>query len=198
VTASRFASVSGFQYTMNLKGASFVGINGGAIEMNASNVGVLSGDVLTMSYANDEAVSANEGDVLFTLVVKADQATNVSEILSLTSDVTRAESYNGDLKVGGVSLSVRTAPVASIELFQNEPNPFKGQTTIMFTMPEAATATLSVHDVTGKVVAVRNISAMRGQNSEVFTKDQLGVSGVLYYTLKSGDFTATKKMIIVE
>ncbi|MFN8338183.1 MAG: hypothetical protein U0T36_04120 [Saprospiraceae bacterium] len=61
------------------------GINGGAIEMNASNVGVLSGDVLTMSYANDEAVSANEGDVLFTLVVKADQATNVSEILSLIS-----------------------------------------------------------------------------------------------------------------
>jgi len=26
----------------------------------------------------------------------------------------------------------------------------------------------------------------------------LGVSGVLYYTLVSGDFTATKKMIIVE
>jgi len=35
-------------------------------------------------------------------------------------------------------------------------------------------------------------------NSEIFTKDQLGVSGVLYYTLVSGDFTATKKMIIVE
>jgi len=26
----------------------------------------------------------------------------------------------------------------------------------------------------------------------------LGASGVLYYTLVSGDFTATKKMIIVE
>ncbi|KXK38825.1 MAG: hypothetical protein UZ09_BCD002001198 [Bacteroidetes bacterium OLB9] len=35
-------------------------------------------------------------------------------------------------------------------------------------------------------------------NSEVFTKAQLGVSGVLYYTLESGDYTATKKMIIVE
>ncbi|MBK8888232.1 MAG: hypothetical protein IPN46_17520 [Saprospiraceae bacterium] len=55
----------------------------------------------------------------------------------MNSDVTRAESYNSDLKVGKVSLGVRTAPVASIELFQNEPNPFKGQTTV-FKMPEGS------------------------------------------------------------
>ncbi|MBL0101774.1 MAG: T9SS type A sorting domain-containing protein [Saprospiraceae bacterium] len=81
---------------------------------------------------------------------------------------------------------------------QNEPNPFKGQTTVSFVMPEAATATLSVYDVTGKVVTVRNIDANKGLNSEIFTREQLGATGVLYYTLKSGDFTATKKMIIIE
>jgi hypothetical protein len=52
--------------------------------------------------------------------------------------------------------------------------------------------------MTGKIVVVRNIAATKGLNSEVFTKEQLGVSGVMYYTLESGDFTATKKMIIVE
>jgi subtilisin-like proprotein convertase family protein len=198
VTAANFSDVAGFQYTMNLEGASFVGINSGAIEMTANNVGVLSNGVVTMSYASNEAVNANEGEVLFTLVVRADKATTVSEVLSMSSDVTKAESYNSDLKVGNVSLSVRTAPVASIELFQNEPNPWKGQTTVSFNMPVAATATLSVYDVTGKVVTVRNIDAAKGLNSEVFTKEQLGVSGVLYYTLVSGEFTATKKMIIVE
>jgi hypothetical protein len=198
VTAANFSDVAGFQYTMNLEGASFVGINSGAIEMTANNVGVLSNGVVTMSYASNEAVNANEGEVLFTLVVRADKATTVSEVLSMSSDVTKAESYNSDLKVGNVSLSVRTAPVASIELFQNEPNPWKGQTTVSFHMPVAATATLSVYDVTGKVVTVRNIDAAKGLNSEVFTKEQLGVSGVLYYTLVSGEFTATKKMIIVE
>jgi hypothetical protein len=198
VTAANFSDVAGFQYTMNLKGASFVGINSGAIEMTANNVGALENGVVTMSYASNEAVSANEGEVLFTLVVRADKATTISEVIALNSDVTKAESYNSDLKVGNVSLSVRTAPVASIELFQNEPNPWKGQTTVSFNMPVAATATLSVYDVTGKVVTVRNIDAAKGLNSEVFTKEQLGVSGVLYYTLVSGDFTATKKMIIVE
>jgi len=198
VTAANFSEVSGFQYTMNLNGASFVGVQSGVLEVNANNVGVISDNVVTMSYASSEAVNATEGAVLFTLTVKADKAMKVSEMISLNSEVTRAESYNGDLKVGKVSLGVRTAPVAGIELFQNEPNPFKGMTTVSFEMPEAATATLSVYDVTGKVVAVRNINAIKGLNSEIFTKDQLGVSGVLYYTLVSGDYTATKKMIIVE
>ncbi|MFZ1526487.1 MAG: T9SS type A sorting domain-containing protein, partial [Saprospiraceae bacterium] len=93
---------------------------------------------------------------------------------------------------------VRTAPATAISLMQNEPNPFKGQTTVSFMMPDAAAATLSVYDVTGKVVSVRNINANKGLNSEVFTREQLGASGVMYYTLKSGDFTATKKMIIIE
>ena len=198
VTAASFSEVSGFQYTMNLNGASFVGVNGGTLEMTGANVGVIANDVVTMSYASNEAVSATEGAVLFTIVVKADKAMNVSEMIGLSSEVTRAESYNNDLKVGNVSLSVRTAPVTSIELFQNEPNPFKGQTTVTFNMPEAAAATMSVYDVTGKVLMVRNIAATKGMNSEVFTREQLGVSGVLYYTLVSGDFTAIKKMIIIE
>ena len=122
----------------------------------------------------------------------------VSEMLAVSSTVTAAESYTSDLKVGKVSLDVRTAPVKAIELSQNEPNPFKGQTSISFMMPEAATATLSVYDVTGKVVTVRNINANKGMNSETFTREQLGASGVMYYTLKSGDFSATKKMFIVE
>ena len=134
----------------------------------------------------------------FTLVVKADKAVNVSEMLTLNSDVTAAESYTSDLRVGKVSLDVRTAPVANIELLQNEPNPFKGQTSVSFVMPTSAKATISVYDVTGKVVTVRNIDATKGLNSEIFTREQLGASGVLYYTLVSGDFTATKKMIIVE
>jgi hypothetical protein len=198
VTAADFNDVAGFQYTMNLKGASFVGINGGAIEISDNNIGVIAKDVITMSYANDKAVTVSNDEVLFTIIVKAERAVKVSEMLSIGSAVTPAEAYNSDLKVGKVSLDVRTAPVTAIELMQNEPNPFKGQTTVNFMMPEAAAATLSIYDVTGKVVSVRNINANKGLNSEVFTREQLGASGVMYYTLKSGDFTATKKMIIIE
>jgi subtilisin-like proprotein convertase family protein len=200
VTAANFNEVFGYQFTMNLNGASFVGVESGAIDMSIENIGVLPNDVITMSFASNTAVSKKGDDVLFTLIVKANKAGNVSEMMTLNSDVTATESYVGaDLTVGKVSLNVRTADVAeAIELFQNEPNPFKGQTTVSFHMPSAAKASLSIYDVTGKLVTVRNIDAVKGYNSEIFTTAQLGTSGVLYYTLVSGDFTATKKMIIVE
>jgi hypothetical protein len=198
VTAANFNDVAGFQYTMNLKGASLVGINSGALEMTDNNIGVIAKDVVTMSYAANNGVTVSSNEVLFTLVVKADRAVKVSEMLSIGSAVTPAESYTSDFAVGKVSLEVRTAPVTAIALMQNEPNPFKGQTTVSFLMPDAAAASLSVYDVTGKVVSVRNIQANKGLNSEIFTREQLGASGVMYYTLKSGEFTATRKMIIID
>ena len=201
VTAANFNEVFGYQFTMNLEGASFVGVQAGAIELNANNVGVISNEVVTMSFASNEGVTVRDNEVLFTLVVKADKAGKISEMMNINSNVTRAESYVGtDLSVGNVSLNVRTAPVAdaTIALFQNEPNPFKGQTTVSFEMPSAAAATISIYDVTGKLVNVRKVDANKGMNSEIFTTSELGATGVLYYTLESGDFTATKKMIIIE
>ena len=67
-----------------------------------------------------------------------------------------------------------------------------------FASTEAAAATISVYDVTGKIIAKKDIEGAKGYNTVNFTADQLGTSGVLYYTLESGDFTATKKMIIIE
>ena len=86
----------------------------------------------------------------------------------------------------------------SYALNQNEPNPFKDATTVSFYAPEDASATITVYDITGKVVAQRDMEAVRGHNETTFTKSDLGVSGILHYTLVSGDFTATKKMIIIQ
>lgn len=198
VTSANFKDVSGYQFTMNLKGAGFVSVLPGLLDVNSNNVGLISNSVVTMSYASGDNISTNENDVLFTIVLKADKATKVSEMLSLNSLVTKAESYDSDYKVGKISLDVRTLPITNIELYQNEPNPFRGLTTVSFNMPKAAFATLSIYDVTGKLVTVRNIDAVKGLNSEIFNREQLGSSGILYYTLESGDYSATKKMIIVE
>ncbi|MFT4535752.1 MAG: hypothetical protein ACJA1A_001875 [Saprospiraceae bacterium] len=37
----------------------------------------------------------------------------------------------------------------------------------------------------------------KGMNLLPLDADDLGVTGVLYYTIESGEFTATKKMIVV-
>ncbi|MFZ1703775.1 MAG: T9SS type A sorting domain-containing protein, partial [Saprospiraceae bacterium] len=76
--------------------------------------------------------------------------------------------------------------------------PFKATTSVNFFMPKADKAVLTVYDVTGRVINVRNINAVQGMNTEVYTREQMATSGMMYYKLESGDFTATKKMIIIE
>jgi len=200
-TSEDFADVYGYQFTMELNGLEFLGVQSGAVVVNDANVGVLSNKVVTMSYSNREATSAGNGEAVFTATFVAKTNGTLGNMIDLTSKVTRAEAYVGEsLEIRNVSIATRDVIDNSgiTELYQNEPNPFRGQTVVGFNLAEAAPATMSVYDVTGKIIAKKDIEGVKGYNTVNFTADQLGTSGVLYYTLESGDFTATKKMIIIE
>ena len=83
-------------------------------------------------------------------------------------------------------------------LYQNEPNPFTDYTTVGFRLPEAGQATITLYDVTGKVVRVINGDYAKGYNNVKITKDDLGTSGMIYYRLQSGDQMLSKHMIVIE
>jgi large repetitive protein len=40
-------------------------------------------------------------------------------------------------------------------------------------------------------------SYTKGNNQVILKQDQLRASGVMYYTLQTNDFTATKKMVLL-
>lgn len=122
----------------------------------------------------------------------------MSQSLSLSSDVVKAEAYDDNLDIVKVDLSFRNAEqIAGVTLMQNVPNPFVSQTTIQFLMPDAQKATLKVFDITGKTVFTKTGEFVKGNNQIVLTSDQLGAAGVLYYQLESNGFTSTKKMIMM-
>ena len=83
-------------------------------------------------------------------------------------------------------------------LMQNEPNPFKEMTTISFNLVKAGKATLTVRDVAGKVIRTVKGEYSAGINTISLAKSDLDMVGVLYYTLESGNFSETKKMIVIE
>lgn len=86
-----------------------------------------------------------------------------------------------------------------VKIDQNMPNPFALNTTINYSLKEKAAVSLSVYDVTGKLVAEQfEGSKTAGNHAIKFNSDNLN-SGVYYYSLKVGENTsASMKMVIVK
>lgn len=85
----------------------------------------------------------------------------------------------------------------SFMLAQNYPNPFNPGTKISFYIEQSGFTTLSIYNVLGqKVVTLLAQDLNYGQHSVDFNATGL-TSGVYFYKLESGEFTATKKMILL-
>ena len=81
-------------------------------------------------------------------------------------------------------------------LDQNYPNPFRNETVIKFTLPQRAKVNLSLFDMNGRLVRVLlNESKDSGTHAVTFHSGSL-TSGLYYYTLKTGELTAVKKLTI--
>jgi len=194
VTAEQ-ANIYGYQFTLATPGLQLVDVTAGNLNVTAANFGVF-GEVITTSWNDTNPISAT-GD-LFTMTFKSSVEGQLSDILDLNSEITRAEAYVGsNMDVIGITLDDK-AGVAEFALMQNEPNPFSATTTVGFVMAEAADATITVYDIAGKVISIIDGAYPQGYNEIELSKSDLGASGVLYYQLDSGDFTATKKMIVIE
>ena len=72
------------------------------------------------------------------------------------------------------------------------------RTQIGFYLPKADQATLTLHDMRGRVLKVIRADYDRGYHQLEIKRSELPTTGVLYYTLETGDYAATKKMVIVE
>jgi hypothetical protein len=99
--------------------------------------------------------------------------------------------------VSGVITRDNQTPV-QFELYQNYPNPFNLSTTIKFSLIKEGKVTLRVFDVIGREVKILlNEEKPAGETTIVFNAKNL-VSGMYFYTIQSGDFRQTKKMILLK
>jgi len=199
VSSADFNAVSGLQMTVEFNGLTFNDVSGKAIAVGASNVGVISDNVITMSWNSNTAVTTT--DELFVITAVATQNSNISEMIKVTDRVITPEVYVGSsLETLNVELGIRGSNGLALanELMQNEPNPFKQSTAISFNLATAGKASLTIRDVAGKVIRTVNGEYAAGMNTISIEKSDINTVGVLYYTLLSDDFSETKKMIIVD
>ncbi|HWA06161.1 MAG TPA: T9SS type A sorting domain-containing protein, partial [Ignavibacteria bacterium] len=85
-------------------------------------------------------------------------------------------------------------------LSQNYPNPFNPVTKIKFDISGTSLAQtfLYVYDVLGHEIAVLVNQQLQPGSYEADWDASAYPSGVYYYKLESGDFTETKKMVLIK
>jgi hypothetical protein len=87
---------------------------------------------------------------------------------------------------------------AEYALAQNYPNPFNPVTTIHFELEEAGMTMIDIFDITGRHVrTLANTNMSAGSYDLRFDASALS-SGVYFYRMTSGDFTAVKKMSLLK
>jgi hypothetical protein len=132
------------------------------------------------------------------LEVRATTSSLVSGLISLSDAVTVREgvALNGTSNALDLAFNADFAPAtAQNVLHQNTPNPVRMEAVIRFELAAAAPATLTLRDVTGRLISIQEIDATAGLNAVELTN--IKASGVLTYTLTAGAFTASKKMVVV-
>ena len=94
------------------------------------------------------------------------------------------------------------------ELLANYPNPFNPETWIPYRLAEDGFVTLTIYDTAGQVIRTLNLghqiaSAYESRSKAVFWdgRNQVGEqvsSGVYFYHLSAGDYSNTRKMLILK
>ena len=172
--------------------------------MNTDNFGFTKANegIITTSWNSREEVSLADDEVIFSLLVKAKTSTELNKVLTITSQYTKAEAYTSDMELMDVALTFKTDNNVEIDqtftLYQNQPNPFKEETMIGFTLPEASKATLTIYDVAGRTLKMIRNDFAKGYNTVSINRSDLGSTGLLYYRLETKNDIATKKMIVID
>ncbi len=109
----------------------------------------------------------------------------------------RVNAYKCVLTTTGISNYNSIVP-ANYAVSQNYPNPFNPTTNINFDLPKGNNVKLKVYDMSGKEVAVLlNEYKSAGKYTYTFDANSLS-SGVYFYRISAGDFSDTRKMMLVK
>ena len=173
------------------------------------------GDAVTYSLQRGDAVSfsidANTGQM------KTSAALDFETKSSYTDLAVRATDSEGN--VGSVLVTVNVTDVTgaapsietpvlpeTTELLSNYPNPFNPETWIPYQLAKPAEVTLTIYDIRGRVVRTLRLGHQpaglyrsRSKAAHWDGRNYLGekvATGIYFYTLKAGDYMATRKLLI--
>ena len=127
--------------------------------------------------------------IIFSLLVTAKSPARINEVITLNKGSMSAEAYDQNLDLMDIRFDFDLKSNSSIDvvfdLYQNQPNPFKDETVIGFSLAENEEATLTIYDIAGRTLKVIQKDFTQGYNSVNINQNDLGTGGLLYYRLET-------------
>jgi photosystem II stability/assembly factor-like uncharacterized protein len=159
------------------------------------------------SFGGKWAVNTDSGSAAHWQCLPAPDSVSVYDVTFLSSNAGWAVGGFGRFRTGvilkyntaiiGLNGSSSLLPCRFI-LYQNYPNPFNPTTNIKFDIPKTGLVKIYVYDVLGSIVATLvNEDLTAGSYKVDFNASNLS-SGIYFYTINAGNFTETKKMMLIK
>jgi len=106
--------------------------------------------------------------------------------------------FNGNYEYHALVNEVEIGVPKKFNMSQNYPNPFNPTTKINYELPITNYVTIKIYDINGKEAAqLVNQNQKAGYYTVEFNGSNLA-SGMYFYRIKAGDFSAVKKMVLVK
>ena len=207
ITAASAGALLGWQFTMDFDATAleFNNLQAGAIGEEFFGMSKLDEGAITASWNTDaqDGIAFRNDEILFSLEFTALKDGSLNEVLALNSRFTAAEAYavrEGDVEWTDIALDFGAGTLAAnFTLHQNEPNPFRGATNIAFELPAASEATLTIMDMSGKVLQAIDGDFVKGLNVITLKENDIpATASVLYYRLDTPTHSAMRKMIMIK
>ena len=154
-----------------------------------------------MSWNHPDLIHLSAGEEFITIQLEVHKEAMLSDIISIDQSRSHLtpEVYDGNLTPNRLTLDFENDHQSdSFELYQNRPNPFELESKIGFELNKASSARLTIYDLSGKLVVDMSKQYSAGYNEIIIDKQQLGESGIFYYSLQVGTESKTKKLILLE
>ncbi|MCG6915068.1 T9SS type A sorting domain-containing protein, partial [bacterium BMS3Abin03] len=99
--------------------------------------------------------------------------------------------------ITGIIQTANTIP-NRFELYQNYPNPFNPSTTIKYDLPKQSRVKIEVYDILGRKVATLVDETKIAGSYQVIWNANRSASGVYFYRIETGNYCATKKLLLLK
>jgi len=173
----------------------------------------------SVSYSWNLYIGYNEIDTIFSIDMGSDTSVVISEIDTITTGlgiseqinaIWYAEASDGVLVTESLNrweiILPYTQSIANqgvelpdhYSLGLNYPNPFNNSTTIPFSLPVSVPILLNVYDIYGRFQgSLINESFPAGCHQAIWNADSFP-AGIYFYTIIAGEFSKTRKLVLVK